>query len=804
MKLIQEGPRNAKVMLVGEAPGATEMATGLPFQGGAGEVLNRMLDRVGIHRYECFVTNVCHTQPPGNKFEWFLKQKPPLDYIQGCIQLKKDIEEIKPNLVVALGGQPLRVLTGKPSIEKWRGSILDSTLCPGTKVIATYHPAYILRVWEAKAVAEFDLMRCKEDAAFPDLRIPERDLILDPPQHLRPALCAELTSAEMLAVDIECVETPSGWKLSCIGFSDHPNRAVVIPIRTAEDIRYVKSICEHPVPKAFQNGSFDCTVLQQNGIQVSRFVWDTMLAHHSLYAECASSADEVSSLGGKKRQASIAKGLAFLNSIYTRQPFYKDDGKLWQETGDVRMFWRYNALDAAVTREIQEAQRQDIKDFGVQKVFEHEMSLVQPLMAITNRGIKINLELRKSLRDKTEKEIDNLQKFLDMTLGKTVNVKSSKQIQQVLYEDLKLPVKVNHKTKRPSADKDAIYELAEKHNHPMLLTILKIRQRRDYIERYLDASVDSDGRMRCSFDITGTRSGRLSSRQSIYGSGTNLQNIPSRTPEGEAIRRMFVADDGKILVSRDYKQAEAWLVAYIAGAEGLIELLNDPSRDIHTENASRIFGIKPDAVNVEQRYLAKRVVHASNYGMEAKRLVTLINNDAETTGIRISYRDAQQLIEKYFLLYPEIRGVFWKEVVDELRYTRILNTPFGRKRTFYGRWDDKLLREAYSYIPQSTVGDLGGKAIVQCYDTIERQIPGAHVLLNVHDSILMQCDVGDLARVQEEMARAMAIPITVKGRTFTIPTDCEVGFNWGKRPKKDPSQNPNGLRPYETWLKEAS
>jgi len=804
VKLIQEGPKNAKIVLVGEAPGSTEMATGLPFQGGAGEVLNRMLDRTGIERHLCFVTNICHVQPPGNKFDWFLKPKPRAEFVLGLMQLKKDIEEIKPNLVIALGAQPLRFLTGKQSIDKWRGSILESTLVKGQKVIGTYHPAYILRIWDYKAVAEFDLSRCAGDQHYPELRHPARNLTLDPPPHLRPQLQAELLAAPYLSVDIECVETPTGWKLSCVGFADRPGRGVVIPIRDAEDLRYVKTLCESNVPKVFQNGSFDCTVLLQNGIRVANFAWDTMLAHHSLYPECASSADEVSSLGGKKRQSAIAKGLAFLNSIYTRQPFYKDDGKLWTETGDLQMFWRYNGLDATVTAEIHELQKDDLRAFGTEGVFQHEMSLVQPLMDITRRGIKIDLALRAQLKEKNEWEINNLQNFLDAALGETVNVKSSPQITRILYEKLKLPVKKNKKTGNPTADKDAVTELAAKYSHPMLLTILKIRQRRDYVERYLNAKVDDDGRMRCSFDITGTRSGRLSSRQSIYGSGTNLQNIPSRKPEGEAIRRMFVADDGKILVSRDYKQAEAWLVAYLSGAEGLIELLNDPSRDMHTENAARIFGIKVEQVNPEQRYLAKRVVHASNYGMGANRLVELVNEDTEATGISLKHRDAQTLIDKYFLLYPEIRSVYWREVLNELRYSRTLNTPFGRKRMFYGRWDDKLEREAYSYIPQSTVGDLGGRAIVSCYDTVERVVPNAEVLLNVHDSILMQCDLQDLEVVQAGMARAMEIPVTVKGRTFTIPTDCKVGFNWGNRPKKNPELNPLGLRDYEVWIKEAA
>ncbi|MCI0558267.1 MAG: DNA polymerase, partial [Nitrososphaera sp.] len=376
-----------------------------------------------------------------------------------------------------------------------------------------------------------------------------------------------------------------------------------------------------------------------------------------------------------------------------------------------------------------------------------------------------------------------------------------KQIHDLLYNRLKLPVKRNRETGNPTANKYAIIELAGKYNHPILSIILAIRKHRDFVERYLTAKIDADGRIRCSFDITGTRTGRLSSRQSIYGSGTNLQNIPARRPEGEAIRRMFLADEGKVFVHCDYSQAEARIVAHLSGANDLIDLFGDPSRDIHKVNAARIFGKALGDSTDTERYLAKRVIHASNYGMEEDRLVQVVNEDADITGIRIDRHQARSLIARYFMLYPQIREVFWREVESELRFSRTLSTPFGRRRTFYGRWDEKLLREAYSYIPQSTVGDLGAKAIIECYNSLEPRIEGLQTLLNVHDSVMVQCFNRDVERVAEEMASVMAIPITIKGRTFTIPTDCKVGSNWGTRPKLHPELNPRGLVSLDTWLK---
>ncbi len=798
-RLIQEGPRQTRLVIVGEAPGRQEDVEGRPFVGGSGVILNLMLERSGIRRSEAFITNVCHVKPPKNDFAWFIKPTPRPELIQGLLQLKADLEEIKPNLVLAMGAQPLRFLTGKQEITKWRGSILPCSLVPGLKVMGTYHPAYIMRQWDYKAVAEFDLQRAAKQMEFPEIRRPQRNLILNPSYEESINLKRELLQARWLAVDIECVDTPHGWQLSCVGFSDDASRAVVWPCDEPWKMTIIHELCESHVPKVFQNGKFDVSVLATNHIKVpiESYQWDTMYGHHSLFTESASGSDEISSLGGKKKQAALQKGLAFQTSIYTDEPYYKDDGKLWKETNDKQMFWRYNALDAAVTREIRDVQERELSDFGTMTIFRHEMRLVEPLMLMEHRGILIDMEQRQRTKTKLEEEISRLQTYLDKAVGHSVNVKSPKQIVQLLYEDLKLPKKRNHKTGNLTADKDAITALAERHSNPVLTTVLKIRQRRDFIERYLNAQIDPDGRIRCAFDQAGTRSGRLASRQSLSGSGTNLQNIPSRRPEGEEVRRMFLADPGKVIIGRDYSQAEARIVAYLASAYELIELFNDPSRDVHTENASRIFNKPLDQITPEERYLAKRVIHAANYGMEVDRLVTVVNEDAPYTGVRIDRARAKQLLAAYFMLYPEIRETFWKNIERQLRDTRTLNTPYNRKRLFFGRWDDKLLREAYSYIPQSTVGDLGTDAIIRCYEQIEKTVDGAQLWLQVHDAVYMQCWEKDAGLVAEMMRQSMNIPITMNGVEFYIPTDCKIGYNWGKM---IPDENPRGMVSSEKWL----
>lgn len=835
MNLIQSGPRDAKIMFVGEAPGDNEMKTGVPFSGGSGDLLNRMLGnpRIDIDRSKCFFTNVCHIQPQGKKkndFSWFFSAEGMPHLQEGIIRLMADVREIRPNLVIALGAVPMYVLTKKGTyksgkvtgIDKWRGSILESVLAPGQKVIPTYHPAFLLRSWDHKAVAELDLARCAGDALFPELRLPERTLYLNPQGQERRELMASFLDTDELSVDIESTRTDQ--RLICCAFSDRPDRALVIHAASREDLDDIARMVASPCDKVMQNGQFDYTILTENhGMEVvgfgesiyegDKFVrvrgWDTMLAHHSLYLESAGGDDEYSAAKKERRTGALKKGLAFINSIYTREPFYKDDGKLWESTGDLRMFWRYNALDAAVTREIQLQQRVELRDFGVEDTFQRKMQLLQPLMACTRRGIPVNLVARRKLQAEVESQVAGLQTILDTIAGRPINVKSTGingDVGKLLYQELGLPVQYKQDQEtgehRPTVDKDALISLAAKHKHPALLTILSIRERRTVLENQLGAVVGNDGRMRCNYDPTGTRTNRLNSRATIRGEGTNLQN------QMDKIRQLYEVPKGRIFIQPDYSQAEARVVAYLSREQALIDLLEDPTKDIHRFNASRFYGLAEDQITYEMRYCAKRGTHSANYGVGAEKTMKVINQDAKDTwgkpgtGVTVDLLTARQIVEGYFALYPRIKSIFWADVREQLRRDRTLVGVFGTKRTFFGRWDGNdegpFLNAAYSFIPQNAVGELCTMAMV----SIEREVKEATVLGNVHDSILIECEDSPevVLRVVDQMSRLMQIPITVHGRTFYIPTEFAVGYNWGKRGKK--GDNPRGLGSLDQWLEE--
>lgn len=804
MRIIQSARPNARIMLVGESPTSMDVRQGSPFSDYSGEILTKMLARVGISSNSCFITNVTHVPPEGKDFKWFYTPEGKLSYLKGVLQLKADIERTKPNIIVAFGDNALLALTNKRGLSKLRGSIYPCSLVSGYKVMGTYSPAFLMASYDYKSVAEMDLAKAKAESEFPEIRYTPRTFYL--PDHKivrRIGLTWETEvnyfnvsniidaylDADWLSVDIECVQDePGKWILDCVGFSHNASSALVLSARDSASLYYIKLLCKVPIPKVMQNGTFDSIVLAQNNIHISNFVYDTMIAQHVIYPECASASDEMSALSGKKRQSAIGKGLGFLCSIYTNEPYYKDDGKTWHETGDKDIFYRYNALDAATTYEIMERQKEDIETLGIQRTLALEMSLVQPLLAMTRRGILIDTKARNEMRDKITAEVANLQAFLNTTAGEVINVKSSKQISDLLYNKLKLPIQRSKQTKQVTADKDAIVHLARKSKNPALLSILKIRQRRDLLERYIEARIDNDKRIRCSFDITGTRSGRLSSRASIFGSGTNLQTIP------EAIRSIYIPDIGKAFIYRDLSQAEARIVAHLSNDIYLIDLFADPSRDIHKETAAKIFGIPLSEVTDTQRFLGKKARHAMNYEMKADRFVEVVNEAAEETGVYIDRALAQRVIDGFFLMHPNHKTIYWANIQKELNYSRTLTTPLGRRRAFYGRWNDVMLREGYSFVPQSTIGDLCNMAVVRCYNEIELGLPHTHaeLLLCVHDSILMQCDIEHIDEVAISMGRAMDNPFTMSGREVRIPTDCKVGYNWANASLS----NPQGLQKY--------
>ena len=759
------GPKHAKIMLIGEAPGADEEATGIPFIGGAGKILNGLLRDAGISREECFITNIMQVRPIKNDFGNFYEdkgRKVPRDILlEGIERLKSEIVEVNPNVIVAFGNEPLKALTGLQQITKRRGSVYDIILSDAPnksyKVIPTMHPAAVMRFWEFRPLVLFDLKKVLDESESSKSVITPRtwEKVEDIPK-LRAYVKDFLKNADYISFDIETCNN----QISCISFARTTTFAFTVPIfiydksfwTPEEELivwQLIKQLLESSVKKIAQNANFDMFFLwTTTGIKVKNLWLDTMNAFHDLYPE-------------------LPKDLGLLCSIYTDQPYYKDTIKT--------DFYHYNCLDSMVTLECALKIEQELKDFSVHKLYhEHTHLILQPLLEMQVRGHRIDMKKKVLAAESIRENVAIKQKQLNDAVGYELNVDSPKQMKAFLYDDLKLPPVISRKTGKITTDETALKKLSRAYPNPIFDLVIHIRGQRKLLSTYLEASTDPDGRFRCRYVLFGTETGRLSSKLSWTGTGGNLQNVP----KGIA-REIFIPDEGKMFMSADLSQAELRVVAYLANEQQFIKVF-EAGRDVHRMVASHMFSKPEDKITHKERELGKRIVHASNYGMGAGKL-------AELSGM--SYHESEEKMNLYHVYFPKIR-IWHMDVEARLKKTRVLTTPMGRKRMFFGRWNKAMLRDAYSYVPQSTVADLTLRGMVN----LHKRLPIAcNIVFNIHDEIVIQipteCPSSAFLLVEnnewvtimkELMIDCMSIPITIEGKTFTIPVGIKTGMNWNE------------------------
>jgi len=737
-------------MIVGEAPGETEVRDLQPFIGFSGKLLTELLRDVGIRREDCRIGNVSRVRPAENKFKNL-----PEDLVASETQhLLEDIKKTSPRVILCLGNEPFSVLTGERDISKWRGSVLwNSTY--NCKVIPTYHPAFALRTWEVVPLMRFDLKRTEKELSTPNLsRIPRQWVVVNSISQL--TLFLETAKKKgTVAFDLET--TRGNIQVLCLAISYDSSFAFCIPITKGldpywsedEEIIIWKLLAEFfgdaSIKKVAHNSSFDRGVLQHKmQIPVRGMLMDTMNAFHLVYPE-------------------LPKALDVVSSIYTDQPYYKHLSR-----SDL---WQYNCLDAMVCFEAYKVLEEEMKEWGVRDFYDSKiMPLEDILLELQLRGVKINLSLRDRVRLEEEVSLEEAMYNLEKLTGFEVNIASPKQLAVLLYNKLGLPLQHKRGSESVTTDEEALSNLFRLTHHEAVNHILSYRGHAKLISTYLDAELKG-GRMHCSYNIGGTvkddgkvekgpATGRLSSSGSIVvGSGTNLQNIPRGN-----FRRLFIPDEGLVLYEVDLSQAEARVVAYEAQEPTMMRVFEE-GKDIHRLNASWIYGIPENEVAKDQRQFAKTHVHAFNYGEGpftfAKRAGVL-----EAEGRRIR--------NLYFQQFPRIPR-WHDEIIKQLKNGRILVNYFGRKRTFFGRWGEELFKAAFAYIPQSTVGDLLNIALVN----FRRSCPSSiQVLLQVHDSFVFQApkdfDVLTL------LTKAFDIPITAHGRTYYIPWELKAGPSWGE------------------------
>lgn len=457
--------------------------------------------------------------------------------------------------------------------------------------------------------------------------------------------------------------------------------------------------------------------------------------------------------------------------------------------------WIYNGLDCCVTEEVMQVLEPQFSD-QTRATYDFERALQGPVMEMRVRGILVDQEKRAQViahyAEQSKKIEAQLTEILKDGLGLELNWRSNQQLQHLFYDVLKLPPVKKRNSKgvyAPTVDRDALEKLdAYFYAQPIISHLLGLRDINKKIG-VLKTDIDSDGRMRTSYNIAGTTTGRFSSSLSDFGTGTNLQNIEDK------LRSVFVSDPGYKFAYIDLEQAESRAVGayewnlfhdgrYLDACE---------SGDLHTSVCRLAWTTLPwspdgnlriDRDVAEQpfyrqhsyRHMAKVLGHGTNYNGKP---FTMAKHTKLEQSLIASFQG------KYFTAFPAHQK-WHSETARLLLVDGYLDTLTHRRRWFFGRRDDDAtIREAIAYGPQGSVGDILNKGMLEVW-----RLGLVQLLLQIHDAILIQYPEHEEDKVLPIVLETIKQPIDLKhGRRLIIPSEAQVGWNWAKADKN----NPDGL-----------
>lgn len=790
------GDVKAPILVLGEAPGADEAVSGTPFVGSSGKLLDRMLTSAGFGSgKDIWFTNPYSVRPPDNDLARLPELGIPLTvYEEAFFEM---LEETKPTFIIACGATPLSILcpetrsrkSGEFSLGKWRGSLLTSKrLAWPHYVIPIYHPAFILRDWSEHDTNVFFLKKVKDELDYWRIYdkiqpLPEREFIIQPSaDQCVDYLVGAIAQQEPISVDIELLRRRIP---DVIGFAKSPTSAICIPLWThspLDSVRIWRLIDELLAIKQ-QIGqnytSFDCHWLYHLGFNVNAsLVHDTRIRHNLLWPE-------------------LPHKLEFMVAQYTREPYYKDEGRGWTLKDGPAVLQRYNCKDTTTTYEVYLEQEKEFDERPELKKFyeDHERRLAGNMFNVERRGVATDPVKLADLRVFIDQELTKSCGTITTLIGKPANVPRSKgqqlpqgilninSSQQVIAllksRGLKIPKKRGSGSE--TADEESLNTLFAESGDKVLKEILDVRELVKIKGTYVGCRT-IDNILYCVYIVGGTVGGRRASRANPIGFGTNHQNQPKHSKLGKRFRSCITARSGKILVQCDQVAAEDWIINGIIAdtsgdRKGLDELLSGIDR--HQRLASYIFAKPLDECSREAptiyRYVGKRTRYAGSYGMGPDKFAAVLAKE----GFSVPKEHCGFLLGKFHEYDPGIKGIFQPYVERELTNTRILRDLFGRERQFFGlnpyRDNSKIFREAYSYIPQSTIGDNTGAAV----NWIEERFPG-YIVMETHDALVVEVNdsledvLFGVQLLRKSFDRVLRFP---RGLELTIPIEVEIGYD---------------------------
>lgn len=580
----------------------------------------------------------------------------------------------------------------------------------------------------------------------------------------------QLKQAELFAFDTETTSLNyMDARIVGVSFAIHPSKAAYIPLMhhgehapkqldRDEVLQALKPILEnHKIKKIGHNIKYDIEVLANHGITLQGVQFDTMLESYVL--DSASNNHDMDSLA-----------LKYLGwrTIQYEDVAGKGAKQIPFDQVAVAKAATYAAEDADVTLQLHQTLWPTVcKEPGLKHIYETiEIPLISVLASMERNGVLINPTMLEKQTHQLEKRLHVLEEKAFEFVGNTFNMNSPKQLQEILYSKLNLPVLQKTPTGQPSTAEAVLQELALDYELPK--HIIEYRGLSKLISTYtkrLPEQINPEtGRVHTSYNQTVTATGRLSS------SDPNLQNIPVRTEEGKRIRQAFIAPAGHKLISADYSQIELRIMAHISN-DATLRKAFEQNLDVHAATAAEVFDMPLEKVGADERRSAKAINFGLIYGMSAFGLAKQLGIDRQS---------AQDYINRYFARYPLVK-TYMETTSQKARADGYVETLWGRRLYLPEINSSQMMRQkaaeraAINAPLQGTAADIIKRAMISLHQWLQDNKTGSKMIMQVHDELVFEvpesecADMVDVIRDHMMKAGQLTVPLTVS---------IGVGDNW--------------------------
>ncbi len=576
----------------------------------------------------------------------------------------------------------------------------------------------------------------------------------------------EAKKKKLFAFDTE-TNSLDEMKADPLGFSlaTEAGKACYIPIKAVDvdplpnDVvfRSLKGLLEDPdLLLIGQNIKYDFKVMQRWGITIKNRLFDTMIAAWLIDSEYFSFSMDALAL----------KYLQY-KTIHYKDVVGKEQKRTLADV-DIVQATDYSAEDADITYQLFEVFSDKLKEEGLTRIFHDlEMPLIRILAYMELTGIRLDCEQLLSYRRELKEQLDEIEEEIFILCGRRFNIRSTRELQYVLFEERKLKPVKKTKTGKFSTDNYVLEELAREDEVPE--KVLKHRLMTKLKSTYVDALPllvnPTTRRLHTHYRQTGAATGRLSSVD------PNLQNIPVREESGRRIRSAFIPEEGFTFLSADYSQIELVVLAHLSQDEMLIKAFRE-GRDIHRQTAGIIFDIPEQEVTQAQRRIGKTINFGVIYGMSSFRLAR---------DLKLGRKEADEFISRYFQRYSGVRR-FKDQTIRKAEADGYVETFMGRRRSLlYINSRNKTEKMAAERVAvnspiQGGAADIVKRAMLNVTHRLLEEGLEARLLLQVHDELIFEVKEEKAAEVQEIVKAAMENAVSL---SLPLMVKIEIGKSWG-------------------------